>query len=84
MKAKIFYNGVELTGADFMITADPANVGAIQKIEINHEVEQPERLRHQLEALRWLQSKSSDQFVTAWIGMYHDSLERAGGTPERD
>lgn len=45
----------------------------------NHE----ERLKHQLEALRWLQSRTSDQFVLAWIAMEIQSVERAGGTPER-
>lgn len=40
------------------------------------------RLENQVEALRWLQGKCEDQFVSAWIGMCIESMERAGGTPE--
>ena len=46
-------------------------------------VESNLRLDHQVQALRWLQGRTSDQFVTAWIQMEIESMERAGGTPER-
>lgn len=44
-------------------------------------VENNLRLTHQLEALRWLQGKTSNEFVLGWIAMHKESLERAGGTP---
>lgn len=54
------------------------------EISIDYPVQQEEtRVEHQLEALRWLQGKTSDEFVLAWIQVHKESLERAGGTPER-
>lgn len=41
------------------------------------------RAKDQVEALRWLQGRTDDQFVKAWIALEIQLVERSGGTPER-
>lgn len=88
-KVKITINGVELPSDQFVISEGlfDNKLNGVTKIAINTPEmndEQSDRLHHQLEALSWLQGKTSNEFVLGWIAMHKESLERAGGTPERN
>jgi hypothetical protein len=87
-KLKITINGVEIPDDQIMVSEaifDNKSTGMISVAVRTPEVdtESADRLEHQLEALRWLQGKTSNEFVSGWMAMHIESLERAGGTPER-
>lgn len=81
---KLVINGYEVPNEQIIVSEaifDNKLTGRVQVRYLEDRHISTDRVEHQLEALRWLQGKTSDEFVTAWIGMYADSLEAAGGTP---
>ena len=87
MKQKLIINGQEIPGAEFVLSEGVFDNKLTDvftcTVRTPRPIEETQRLEHQLEALRWLQGKTSDEFVLAWIQIHKESLERAGGTPER-
>lgn len=86
---KLTINGVEIPNDQYTISeriSDNRLTGkhtiAVNTDLFSHD-RSGERLEHQLEALSWLQGKTSNEFVLGWIAMHKESMRRAGGTPEK-